>query len=65
MRSIGLVVATLRHFGALSGLGMCNMQLHRTKQALEALQSARSIDPNLPGIASQIEELQKQLARDW
>ncbi len=53
-----------RHFGALSGLGMCDMRQHRTKQAIEALQGAQAIDPNLPGIASHIEELRKQLERE-
>ncbi len=53
-----------RHFGALSGLGMCDMQMHRTRQALEALQGAQAIDPNLPGIAEHIEALRKQLERE-
>ena len=53
-----------RHFGALSGLGMCDMQLHRTKQALEALRRAQRIDPNLPGVAEHIDALQKMLERE-
>ncbi len=52
-----------RHFGALSGLGLCNAQLHLPKEALEAFQRARAVDPNLPGVAQNIDEMQKELAR--
>ena len=53
-----------RHFGALSGLGMCDVQLHRTKDALQALETARSIDPMLSNIDNNIEELRRQIARE-
>ena len=64
-RDIGKVLALEpRHFGALSGLGMCDMQRHRTKQALDALRRAQAIDPNLPGIAEHIDALQKLVERE-
>lgn len=53
-----------RHFGALSGLGMCAVRLSQTRQAIEALRRAQAINPNLPGIAGNIDALQKQLARE-
>ncbi len=53
-----------RHFGALSGLGMCALQLNQTREAIEALRRAQAINPNLPGIAGNIDELRKRLARE-
>lgn len=53
-----------RHFGALSGLGMCALRLNQTRQAIEALRRAQAINPNLSGIADNIDELQKKLARE-
>jgi tetratricopeptide (TPR) repeat protein len=50
-----------RHFGALSGLGLCNVQLNRTREALDAFRRARAIDPNLPGIEDTIDALSKRL----
>jgi tetratricopeptide (TPR) repeat protein len=50
-----------RHFGALSGLGMCNARLHRTRAAIEAFQRALVIDPNLPGVERTMDDLRKQL----
>jgi tetratricopeptide (TPR) repeat protein len=53
-----------RHFGALSGLGLCNSQLHQPKEALEAFQRALAVNPNLPAVERNIDELKKQLARE-
>ena len=53
-----------RHFGALSGLGMCETRLDHTREALQALRRAQAIDPNLPGIAASIQELKTKLARE-
>ncbi len=50
-----------RHFGALSGLGLCDLQLDRDKAALDAFERAAAVDPNLPGVRSRIEALRKQL----
>lgn len=53
-----------RHFGALSGLGLCNIRLGNDKAALAAFQRAAAIDPNLPGVQTNIEALKKRLIRD-
>ena len=50
-----------RHFGALSGLGLCNAQLSREKEALDAFEKALEINPNMPGIKLDAEEMKKQL----
>jgi tetratricopeptide (TPR) repeat protein len=52
-----------RHFGALSGLGMCNEQLNKDKEALDAFQKALAVDPNLPGVELSVEEIKKRLAK--
>jgi tetratricopeptide (TPR) repeat protein len=51
-----------RHFGALSGLGLCNAQLQKEKEALDAFEKALAINPNMPGIKQDAEEMKKQLA---
>jgi tetratricopeptide (TPR) repeat protein len=53
-----------RHFGALSGLGLCNIRLGNDKAALAAFQRAAALDPNLPGVQANIEALKKRLIRD-
>ena len=52
-----------RHFGALSGLGLCDVQLHRDEAALSAFERAVAVDPNLPAVRDNIEELKRQIAR--
>jgi len=52
-----------RHFGALSGLGLCNARLGRDQAALEAFERAAAIDPRADGIRLHIEETKKRLAR--
>jgi len=51
-----------RHFGALSGLGLCNTQLDKEKEALDAFEKALAINPNMPGIRQDAEDLKKSLA---
>ncbi len=51
-----------RHFGALSGLGLCNAQLQKEKEALDAFEKALAINPNMPGIRLNAEEMKKALA---
>jgi len=51
-----------RHFGALSGLGLCDALLHRDQDALRAFQRALAVDPYAPGIRLNIELLKKRLA---
>ena len=53
-----------RHFGALSGLGLCNVRLGKDREALAAFQRAAKLDPNLPGVQANIEALKKQLVKD-
>jgi Flp pilus assembly protein TadD len=53
-----------RHFGALSGLGLCNVRLGKDREALAAFQRAAAVDPNLPGVQAQIEALKKRLIND-
>jgi tetratricopeptide (TPR) repeat protein len=52
-----------RHFGALSGLGLCNAQLNKDKEALDAFERAAKVDPNMPSVNTNIEELKKKLAK--
>jgi tetratricopeptide (TPR) repeat protein len=51
-----------RHFGALSGLGLCDTLLHRDQDALRAFQRALAVDPSASGIRLNIELLRKRLA---
>jgi tetratricopeptide (TPR) repeat protein len=65
MKDIDKVLALEpRHFGALSGLGLCNIRLGNDKAALAAFQRAAALDPNLPGVQANIEALKKRLIRD-
>ncbi len=53
-----------RHFGALSGLGLCYAQLNKDKEALNAFERAATVDPNMPGLKLRIDELKKRLANE-
>jgi tetratricopeptide (TPR) repeat protein len=53
-----------RHFGALSGLGLCDIRLGKDREALAAFQRAAAVDPNLPGVQANIEALKKRLIKD-
>jgi Flp pilus assembly protein TadD len=65
MRDIDKVLALEpRHFGALSGLGLCEIRLGKVREALAAFQRAAAVDPNLPGVQANIEALKKRLIRD-
>lgn len=46
-----------RHFGALSGLGLIDMELHRDNDAIAAFQQALRINPNMPDAKAHLEEL--------
>jgi tetratricopeptide (TPR) repeat protein len=61
---IGRVLALEpRHFGALSGLGLCDAELNKDQAALDAFGRALAVNPNLPGVKRNIEELKKRIAR--
>jgi hypothetical protein len=49
-----------RHFGALSGLALCEEQLGKDAEALRALERAASIYPSMPGLTLRIKELRKR-----
>lgn len=53
-----------RHFGALSGLGLCDEQLNKDQEALNAFERAAGVDPNMPGLRLRIEALRKRLAKE-
>jgi tetratricopeptide (TPR) repeat protein len=53
-----------RHFGALSGLGLCDIRLGKDREALAAFQRAAAVDPNLPGVQANIEALKKRLIKN-
>ncbi len=52
-----------RHFGALSGLGLCEAQRDRLPEAVAAFQRALAINPNMPGVQINIRNLQDEIAR--
>ena len=52
-----------RHFGALSGLGLCEVERHHDEAALAAFQRAAAIDPALRGVQDNILALKRQIAR--
>jgi tetratricopeptide (TPR) repeat protein len=49
-----------RHFGALSGLGLIDMDLHRDSDAIAAFQQALKLNPNMPDAKAHLEELLKK-----
>lgn len=53
-----------RHFGALSGLGLCYTRLNKPKEALNAFERALDLDPKVPGLKLRIDELKKRLERE-
>lgn len=50
-----------RHFGALSGLGLVQVELDHTEQALDAFERALEVYPMLQGARMNAETLRKQL----
>jgi tetratricopeptide (TPR) repeat protein len=49
------------HFGALTGMGQCYLQLQRPAKALAAFREAYRINPNLDDVADSIEALEQLL----
>ena len=49
------------HFGALSGYGMIYLQLDRPAQALDYLQQALRVNPNLESVQQTVERLKSML----
>jgi tetratricopeptide (TPR) repeat protein len=46
-----------RHFGALAGLGLIDMELRRDNDAIAAFQQALKINPNMPDAKAHLQEL--------
>jgi tetratricopeptide (TPR) repeat protein len=54
-----------RHFGALSGRGLCYLALDRPEKALDAFQASLDIHPYQPGVKAKVRALKAELdARD-
>jgi len=54
-----------RHFGALSGRGLCYLKLDRPEPALGAFQASLEIHPHQPGVKAKVKSLKAELdARD-
>jgi tetratricopeptide (TPR) repeat protein len=49
------------HFGALTGMGQCYVQLHRPKEALKAFRRALAVHPGLHGVAEMIQRLKSMV----
>ncbi len=50
-----------RHFGALTGLALCDEQLGKDADALQALRRTAALYPEMPGLKERIEELTKKV----
>ena len=53
-----------RHFGALSGLGLINEAEEKGEAAIEAWQKAQEVNPNMPSVQQNIEDMKAKLAED-
>lgn len=52
-----------RHFGALSGLGLIEMQLHHDDAAIAAFEQALKLNPNMPEAKAHLESLRKKRSK--
>ena len=50
-----------RHFGALSGLALCDEQLGRDADALQAMRRTAAVFPEMPGLKGRIKELARKV----
>jgi tetratricopeptide (TPR) repeat protein len=61
IEDVGRVLALEpRHFGALSGLGLINMRLDREGAAIAAFEQALKVNPHMPAVRANLEELRKK-----
>lgn len=51
-----------RHFGALSGLGLCLVALEAFPEAVAAFEAALEVNPHMQGTREQLETLRRELA---
>jgi tetratricopeptide (TPR) repeat protein len=62
VRDIARVLALEpRHFGALSGLALCDEALGKDAEALSALRRTAAIYPSMPGLRARIDSLAKKV----
>lgn len=52
-----------RHFGALSGLGLCALQQDRLDLAAEAFKRALAVDPAMPGAQLNLKAIEEKLKK--
>ena len=52
-----------RHFGALSGLGLCHLALGNEGEALDAFERALIHNPHMPGVKRRVQQLRDKLDR--
>ena len=52
-----------RHFGALSGLGLCHAALGNEEEALDAFERALIHNPHMQGVKRKVKELRDRLGR--
>ena len=52
-----------RHFGALSGLGLCHIALGNEEEAINAFERALIHNPHMPGVKLRIQQLRDRLGR--
>ena len=52
-----------RHFGALSGLGLIDMELNRDDDAITAFQQALKLNPNMPDAKAHLDALLKKRSK--
>jgi tetratricopeptide (TPR) repeat protein len=50
-----------RHFGALSGLGLIDVELDRDEEAITAWEKALDLNPNMPAIRTKLDEARERL----
>ena len=50
-----------RHFGALSGLALCDEQLDKDADALQAMRRTAAVFPEMPGLKRRIKELARKV----
>lgn len=52
-----------RHFGALSGLGLINVQREREDAAIAAFEQALKVNPHMPAVRQNLEDLRKKRSK--
>jgi tetratricopeptide (TPR) repeat protein len=53
-----------RHFGALAGLGLIDMELEKADEAIDAFERALKLHPQLPGVKQRLDALKRKKRND-